>query len=178
MTKNCNKCKQTKKLTEFCKNSLSYLGLSNKCKDCAKLYNKEYREKNREKLLKKDNERYKNNREVLKKKAREYKLKNKDYYNKHNKNYYKLNKHIFLAANSKRRKVILRATPQWLSEPDKGRIEDFYWFAQDLYKVTGEVYHVDHIVPLQGKTVCGLHVPWNLQILPADLNLSKGNNMT
>ena len=68
--------------------------------------------------------------------------------------------------------------PQWLSEPDKGRIEDFYWFAQDLYKVTGEVYHVDHIVPLQGKTVCGLHVPWNLQILPADLNLSKGNNMT
>ena len=73
-------------------------------------------------------------------------------------------------AQARRRK---RYVP--LSEEHKTQIKDFYWLARDLRAVTGEEYHVDHIVPLNGKNICGLHVPWNLQVLPADINLSKGN---
>lgn len=76
---------------------------------------------------------------------------------------------------AKRRASKLKATPPWLSEEHKKQIDGVYWLAQDLRSVTGEAYHVDHITPLKGKNVCGLHVPWNLQVLPADINLSKSN---
>lgn len=69
------------------------------------------------------------------------------------------------------------AQPNWLSPKQIKEMDDIYWLAQDLKIVTGEVYHVDHIVPLRGTNICGLHVPWNLQILPADLNIRKSNKM-
>lgn len=70
-----------------------------------------------------------------------------------------------------------KASPAWLTEDQFSEMENFYIHAKDCSVVTGEVYHVDHIIPLAGKNVCGLHVPWNLQIIPADMNFKKKNKV-
>jgi hypothetical protein len=70
----------------------------------------------------------------------------------------------------------LGATPPWLSEDQKWMIAEAYDLARIRNEVTGIKWHVDHIVPLQGRNVCGLHVPWNLQVIPASVNCSKRNS--
>lgn len=69
----------------------------------------------------------------------------------------------------------LKATPKWLTEDDVWLMAQFYELAQLRSSITGILWHVDHIIPLRGKHVCGLHVPANLQVVPAVLNCSKGN---
>lgn len=66
----------------------------------------------------------------------------------------------------------LNATPKWV---DLNKIEMFYILAKKMEDMFNKKFHVDHIWPIQGKTFSGLHVPWNLQILPASLNCSKQN---
>lgn len=66
----------------------------------------------------------------------------------------------------------LCATPAWANE---FFIAEIYHLAQLRTKLTGIKWHVDHIVPLRSKRVCGLHVEHNLQVLPAAKNESKSN---
>lgn len=66
----------------------------------------------------------------------------------------------------------LNATPGWA---DRSKIAEFYFAADFLGMVTGEWHHVDHMVPLRSKLVCGLHAEQNLQVLPAKENLRKHN---
>lgn len=74
--------------------------------------------------------------------------------------------------SAKWRAALLQATPTWA---DQKKIAEFYETADGLSMLTGEWYHVDHIVPLQGKTVRGLHCEANLQVLPEVENIRKGN---
>jgi len=80
-------------------------------------------------------------------------------------------------SQSVRNRRLSKAQPNWLTDEQIEEMNQLYWLAQDLKVVSDKVYHVDHIVPLMGKTICGLHVPWNLQILPADMNIRKSNKM-
>ena len=70
----------------------------------------------------------------------------------------------------------LKATPKWLTKSQRDEIRSFYTEAKRLTLETGVLHHVDHIVPLRSDVVCGLHVPWNLQVLTAEDNLRKNNS--
>ena len=100
--------------------------------------------------------------------------KNLNYQRKRSQNYQINNPHKGAARSAKRKAVKLQATPNWLLPKHIEKIEEFYFMAKELEKIFPWKQEVDHIEPLQGKDVCGLHVPWNLQILPMSTNRSKG----
>lgn len=61
--------------------------------------------------------------------------------------------------------------PVWA---DERALRDVYWWARELRELTGIAHHVDHIIPLHGELVSGLHVAGNLRAVPADVNLEAG----
>ena len=79
------------------------------------------------------------------------------------------------AKTSEYRVKKIQATMAWANMK---LIEEFYAEARRLEEVTGIKFHVDHVVPLKGKNVSGLHVESNLQIIPAHVNLRKSNTYT
>ena len=126
---------------------------------------KSYREENREKVNDWHRKNYNENKEELC--AKKYAFR-------------KANPGKINALNTKRRAAELNATPPWLTPEQLEEIRKIYIKCSKISKKTGIKHHVDHIVPLQGKNVRGLHVPWNLQIIPAygpNGNMSKGNRM-
>lgn len=68
-----------------------------------------------------------------------------------------------------------RATPRWLTQDHYVRIADFYRRARFLTRTRGEPWVVDHIVPKVSPWVCGLHVPWNLEVVDGPTNTRKSN---
>lgn len=80
------------------------------------------------------------------------------------------------ALRAKSRAAKLNATPSWLTEQDFKDIADVYKLARHLSDETGVPHDVDHIVPLQGKSVRGLHVAWNLRAIPSAVNRAKGRS--
>jgi len=81
------------------------------------------------------------------------------------------------ALTVKRRLAKINRTPIWLTVDDHWMIEQAYELATLRTKMFGFQWHVDHIIPLQGKTVSGLHVPLNLQVIPGIENIRKGNRI-
>ena len=87
------------------------------------------------------------------------------------------NPDMYKEMTSLRRRRFRDATPKWLTENQKMEIRLKYRLAIELSRATGERHAVDHIIPLHGESVCGLHVPWNLQVLTQKDNLTKYNRM-
>ena len=203
----CTKCKENKQLDEFHKRNKSKDGLEFKCKTCFSVRAKIYRVNNKVKLNSYQKKYRENNIEQCKLLIKKWTESNKDKVIEYHKDYYVNNKEKINIINNKYRKVNLEkckilvrtwqntnldlcaaysakrrvskfnATPKWLTKEQLDEIETFYTKAKELELQNNTKYHVDHIVPIQGETVSGLHVPWNLQVLTAEENLSKGNKL-
>ena len=157
-----------------------------------------YYEANREKISEKERRYYEENRERIAERCSQYNGKNSERIAAQKRQYYEANREQIVAqkrqyneanrekrsewrrqnpekgaANCAKRKAAkLNRTPAW---SDLEHIKLFYEARQAISEATGKEYHVDHMIPLRGKTVSGLHVPGNLQIIPAERNMSKKN---
>jgi len=159
----CSKCKEHKELAALSKSSRYKDGLRCNCKKCATLASLQSHAKayatpvGRERINKASRE------TKAKPRGRE---KNKEACAK----FYATpeGRAKILAAKAKRRRA-------YTYPGEESDILAIYLEAQLLEIADGIPRHVDHIVPLNGKNVCGLHVVANLQILTATENMSKGN---
>jgi 5-methylcytosine-specific restriction endonuclease McrA len=84
---------------------------------------------------------------------------------------------VVRADTSVRKRRHREATPTWLTPAERLQMRDLYVQARKMTELTRERYVVDHIVPLRGEEVCGLHVPWNLRVITQEENLKKSNKL-
>ncbi len=143
--KYCKNCDTNKLLTDFYRNKSRYDGLSSSCKACTKV---------------KTNNRYSSRPEEHRSRKR------KSYIN---------NIVTERERSAKKRSSRLLRVPLWFSEWDEFLYSVMVEEAISLEKLTGYKWHVDHILPLQGELVSGLHIANNFQLLPATVNLKKSN---
>lgn len=191
--KKCSRCKVEKPLSDFNKKAAAKDGHRAQCRQCQKSEGSSYYESNKERVIARTGEYKKNNRVKVEAAAKKWRDKNPErnkakYLAYKNRNraacqerdrIYRLNnKDKDAAKTAKRRADKRNRTPPWLTEDDFKQINSFYLEARRLGKLNKIKYHVDHIIPLNGEFVSGLHVPWNLQVIPAKENLIKSNKLT
>lgn len=122
-----------------------------------------------------DCEKIKNNKEERKQYMTEYAKENRQKIRKIASDWQKNNKGKVNANTALRHSAKMQRTPKWLSNVDKLKIKCLYQVAAMYSRESDEAWHVDHIVPLQGENVSGLHVPWNLRVIPGTDNIRKSN---
>lgn len=161
MQKVCPKCDKEKLFSEFHKHKGKPFDLAVWCKECARENARRcYRNKDPEERLN------------IK---RAWQDRNRQHVNHYNNEWRKSNPEKHAERQAKRRADKLSATPPWLEGHHKAHIKRTYALAKMMEEITGDKYHVDHIIPLKGKNVCGLHIPSNLQVIPEQTNLKKSN---
>jgi hypothetical protein len=155
--------------------------------EARKAYLALWREKNRDKTRAAQLRYYEKNKELCDTKVKESQSKNRAYYNakainwqNENKERHLQNRRQHYARNSaseiarvRRRQAKIKHGEMIMNQAEKAEVQGMYDFCR-LFKT----FEVDHIVPLNGKQVSGLHVLPNLQVLPMKLNRSKGNNFS
>lgn len=176
--KGCPGCGVFKDFGAFNKRKTAIDGLRSRCRSCENSDNAKWRSENqaaRTAYLKAYRVKTKEHRSRT---AKEWRDKNLERALATGRAWREANPHKNAAYSSLRRAREIQRTPAWLTAADLEEIEVFYLAARLISEESGMPFHVDHILPLAGKLVSGLHVPTNLQLLPGKENLSKNNRWT
>ena len=160
--KTCTVCNTKKLVSEFHKDSSRKDGCRDLCKECVSSHSKTYYQKNKKRII--DN-------------YSAWVEKNREQHNLRCQEWVKRNRGKVNARTARRYASKTQATPAWLTEDDRWVIAEAYDLAVLRAKMVGGKWEVDHEVPLRGKGVMGLHVPWNLRVVPMQENRRKSNNM-
>lgn len=147
------------------------------CVVCCSIRQKDKRANNPEWAKAKDKKAYADNRESIIKRVANYRSNNPEKLAETQKKWRESNKHKKAAAQRARDARKRQATPTDLPVEQREAIAFIYKEAARFSEEYGVKLHVDHIMPLKGKDICGLHVPWNLQITTASYNCTKHNNL-
>lgn len=141
-------------------------------RDAVLEYHRQYRANNREARIAASRRYREENRQAIANAKREYREANREAIAAYNQKWRDENPHRVNAQIAKRRAAKLQATPPWLTKEHHDEIGVHYAVSAYLGN-----HHVDHIVPLNHPEVCGLHVPWNLQVITVEANLAKSNTL-
>ena len=174
----CSHCKQEKPFVAFYASSTHKSGYASWCKECESERCKAKNQVNRDGRLARAKEWRETHSETAKNGVLAWREANKERYANYFVEYAKANRGKVNAKWMKREAAKKSRTPSWLSDDEHWMIEQVYDIAAIRTKMLGISFHVDHIIPLQGKTVSGLHVPWNLQVISAKQNQMKSNKLT
>ena len=134
-----------------------------------------YYENNKEQCIERNRSYRKENSEKIYLTQKIWANENKEKLNKSRKIYYEKNHEKWLIYGQNHRISKIKRVPSWLSDDDKWMIQEIYHLAKLRTSLTGVKWEVDHIIPLQGKNVSGLHVPTNLRVITQRENRSKWN---
>jgi len=166
------KIQSNKKLQEAKK--LSDKRSYEKNKATRQVANKKWSAENHE-LMKEYARNYKmRNIELIRERERQYNIKNAEILKVKRKEHREVNKAAGAHYVRLRQARKAQRTPGWLTEDDYWMIKEAYLLAALRTKMFGFQWHVDHIIPLCGRNVSGLHVPSNLQVIPGAENMRKG----
>lgn len=176
--KTCKRCGEVKPLDQFFRCSRVKDGRQAQCKTCKILVQRlspkrkqavsRYYKSHRQECIDRDIKRQQRNPELHSAVVRKWRKENRERHLAYRRNYYARNAAIEIE-RVRRRMERIKGTP-WLAIADMAEIDGIYLFCRIF-----PGFEVDHVIPLNGKTVSGLHVPWNLQPLPVTTNRKKGN---
>ena len=148
-----------------------------KCRDWQREYQCQWKDKNPERAHRIAVKWREGNREATQESSLRWRNNNLDKARESKRKWGAKNPDKVTAHTVKRHAAKLKAIPAWVGCAENLLIGKFYTKAKSLSEITGIPHEVDHIIPLQGKTVCGLHCPSNLQVLTASENRSKHNRL-
>ena len=197
-TKICSKCKEEKPITSFSKDKSRKSGVHPQCKSCINKNTRKHYQENKEKYHQKYREKYLENSSIFHERTKEWKKNNRNKSNElsrilRNKNpelhrsavkkWRENNKDKVAEMGARRRARKKNAIPKWVENDEwySFLLLEIYDLSSMRTRLTGIDYQVDHMVPIAAKknkkeqVACGLHVPWNLEIVTQIENSKKNS---